>query len=253
MPTLALPLVLTDAQHQALLDELAQFVRIATALNPEFVAPSLADFALAKLSGDTGLLTQESIRQAVLRVPQTIIQRSGEEHTFYALASALRSARLYNFAWVCAANNEAASETKECAQQFAKRIADELHIDERHVPALANALAEAAVPVDTAARVYFPCQPYKLVDAISEREDSAYKAIFEGQESDLYEVIQWKVLSGLAVEAGLFSEKESAERFAFIKKLRPALFEREPDDWIDKIAATLKKVCGHKARSQETA
>lgn len=252
MPTLALPLVLTDAQHQALQDELAQFVRIATALNPEFVAPSLADFALAKLSGDTGLLTQESIRQAVLRVPQTIIQRSGEEHAFHALACVLRSARLYNFAWVRAGGN-GADETNQSAKQFAEHIAGELGIDKRHAPALANVLADAAVSIDTAARVYFPCQPYKLVDAISEREDNAYKAIFEDHESGLAEVLRWRVLSGLAVEAGTLSENETAERFAFIKKLRPELFEREPEDWIDKIAASLKKACGRKARLQETA
>lgn len=252
MPIISLPLVLSEAQHQALQNELAQFVQIASALDPEFVAPSLEAFAVAKLSGDTGLLTQESIRQAVLRVPQTIIQRSGEERAFYALACVLRSARLYNFAWVCAGDN-GADETNQSAKQFAEHIAGELGIDKRHAPALANVLADAAVSIDTAARVYFPCQPYKLADAISEREDNAYKAIFEDHESGLAEVLRWRVLSDLAVEAGTLSEKETAERFAFIKKLRPELFEREPEDWIDKIAASLKKACGRKARSQETA
>lgn len=249
MPNLTLSI--TDAQLQMLRGELAQFVRIATTLDPEFVAPSLEDFANAKISGDTGLLTQESIRQAVQRVPHSLIQRRGDENAFYALACVLRSARLYNFAWVCA-GDERANETTQCAKQFAEHIAGELGIDQQHVPVLANALAEAAVPIDTAARVYFPCARYKLSDSLFERADSVYKDIFDNPESGLADVLKWKILAGLAEEVGSLSKDDLAEQFAFIKKLRPELFEREPEDWIDKIATSLKKTFGREIKRPET-
>lgn len=247
MPTITLPLA--AAQYQALRDELTQFVRIATTLDPEFVAPSLEDFAAAKLSGDTGLLTQESIRQAVFRVPQSLIQRSGEERTFNALAALLRSARLYNFAWVCAGDPQEAGQS---ALQFAEHIADEFGIERRHIPALAEVLSDAAVSVDTAARTYFPTAPYKLADSLLEREDRAYKAIFDNPESGLADVLKWKLLAGLAEDIGFLSATDVAERLAFIKKLRSELFEPEPEDWIDKIAGSLKKACGRMTRPQET-
>lgn len=240
-------LTLSNEQTYALQGELAQFVQIAVALDPQFEAPSLEDFALAKLSGNTDLLTRESIRKAIARASKALVQETGEDRTFATLEGLLRIARLYGFAFVRA--NDEDMDTASATVHFAKRIVSELNLEERHVSAIVNVLTGGAVPIDTAVRVHFKCREYQLVSSLYERADKVYRDIVNDHEVGMAEVLKWKIMAGLAEEYGSLSSKEVDHRFAFIRDMRPELFE--PDDWIDKLAASLKKACGRKSRTKE--
>jgi hypothetical protein len=233
-----LTLTFTDAQLHTLQTELAQFARIATALDPGFVAPSLEEFTAAKLFGGTGLTANEPIRSNVV-----LDSQSSEQQTIDIIASLLRSARLFNFAWVCA-NDIGSSDMARNAKQLAECIASDFGINQQHSLALADALRDRAVSIETAARNYFPCMPYKLVDSLLARESSAYKSIFDSTKAGPADVLRWEILVGLVAEAGALSSAEVAERRDRIKEFRPELVEHKTDDWLGKIRETVSRMTG---------
>lgn len=248
MPKLTLPV--SDSQLQSLQGELAQFVRLATTLSPDFVAPSLEEFAMAKLSGDSGLLAQESIRQAVSRVPKPLTQRAVEENTLFAIGGLLRMARIYGFAWVNGSDGSPA-DTEQNGRALAQRIAGELKIDTEYIPELANMVASAGISIRTAAD-HFQLPALKFTESLYDKAVLAYKCVVENSEPSLVDVLRWKILASSLEEYGAFPKGYMEQRLAHIKEIHPELFEPEPEDWIDKIAASLKKACGRKARFQET-
>lgn len=216
-------ITIPEQTHQALSDQLEMFVTLAKARDPKFVAPSLEEFAQAKLSGDASWLGLATIDSLLQSSPYRDAGRVMREDFAAFLKNFILSSRLYGFAFVHEAG-KSGLELRERAGEWLNHLSQVEPLSDEFREALVAMIEGASMSIDDADAI-FGAKVWKVADTLSTRFDILHSALPKlPTEDGPAKLAQFITVGEIACEMGIIHPATLEAAIYHLRAVRPDFF-----------------------------